>query len=96
MRTNYTPWTMQEQDILQKFYPYMTAAALQDMLPNRNRQSIYRKANQLGIRAYRRTADFIEYLRTNLGLLTYEQMATDLGVSRQLIAYRVRRLRQTF
>lgn len=95
MRTNYTPWTMQEQDILQKFYPYMTAAALQDMLPNRNRQSIYRKANQLGIRAYRRTADCIEYLRTNLGHLTYEQMATDLGVSRQLIAYRVRRLRQT-
>lgn len=93
MRTDYTPWTMQEMDILQKHYPYMSVSALQALLPNRNRRSIYRKANCIGLRAYQRTSDCFEYIRRNLGRLTYDQMASDLGVTKQLIAYRVRRLR---
>ena len=93
MRTNYNPWTMQELDTLQRCYPYMSVSALQEKLPGRNLRSIYRKANDIGVKAYRRTADTLEYIRHNLGRKTYVQMAEELGVSKQLIAYRVRRLR---
>lgn len=93
MRTNYAPWTMQEMNILEKHYPYMNVSALQELLPGRSLRCIYRKASEIGVRAYRRTSDNLEYIRLNLGNKTYVQMAEELGVSKQLIAYRVRRLR---
>lgn len=93
MRENYTPWTMQELDTLQRCYPYMTVSALQEMLPGRKPRSIYAKANAIGVKAYSRTVDNFEYIRINLGRKSYVQMAEELGVSKQLIAYRVRRLR---
>jgi len=96
MRTNYNPWTMQELDTLQRHYPYMRVSAIQEMLPGRNLRSIYAKASAIGLRAYQRTADNFDYIRHNLGTKTYDQMAQELGVSKQLIAYRVHCLRTTF
>lgn len=91
MNPNYTYWTMQETDILSKHYPYMSMPALQELLPGRKASSIRRKASQLGLRAYQRTADSLDYIRRNLGRLTQRQMAAELGISPSLMSYRIKR-----
>lgn len=90
MNPNYTPWTMQEIETLSKHYPYMSMTALQELLPGRKATSIYRKANDLGLRAYQRTVDSLDYIRRNLGRLTRRQMADELGISPSLMSYRIK------
>lgn len=91
-----THWTAEEINILCKHYAYMAAAHIQKMLPRHTLSAIYRKAYALGLRAYNRTIDFAEYIRKNFGVLSYQQMADELGCSKQSIAYRVKRLRLSF
>lgn len=86
-------WTLDELEILCKHYSYMAAAHLQKMLPRHTIRAIYRKAHELGLRAYSKSTDYLEYFRSNLGNKSYEQMAAELGCSKQTIAYRIRTLR---
>ena len=87
-----TLWTNEEMEILAKHYPYMGASHLLAMLPGRSLSSIYKKARYLGIEAYRRKAEFINYLRDNVGQKTCQQMADEVGCSEANIRYRIRTL----
>ena len=82
-------------NILCKHYPYMGVAHLQKLLPGRSTHSIYKKARYLGITAYRRSEEFITYLRLNVGTKTYQQMADEVGCSEGNIRYRIRTLSAT-
>lgn len=93
MTTTIAIWTAEEVDILCRHYTYMAAVHLQKLLPRHTLRSIYRKAYALGLRAYNKTTDFADYIRKNIGKLTYQQMADELGCTKQTIAYRVNRLR---
>lgn len=94
-QTNITAWTAEEINILCKHYAYMAAVHLQKMLPRHTLRAIYKKACALGLRAYNRTIDFADYIRRNFGKMSYQQMADELGCSKQTIAYRVRVLKTT-
>ena len=86
-------WTKAEMDIVERHYPYMEVKHLQKMLPGRSLRAIYAKAQSIGVTAYTRTIEHLEYLHANLGRKNYDEMAADLGCSKSAISYRVRTLR---
>lgn len=89
-------WTAEELNILCKHYSYMAVCHVQKLLPRHTIRAIYRKAHALGLRAYRKSIDYLDYFRRNYGQKSYTEMAEELGCSKQSIAYRIRTLRCFF
>lgn len=84
-------WTTEELNLLERHYPYMAAAHLQELLPGRTLSSIYKKARYLGVRAYASKEHFIALLRNNHER-TVPQLANMAGCSEGTIRYRMHTL----
>ncbi len=85
---NSVAWSVQELDILCKYYPVMRVRELAKLLPRRSIHSIYKKARNIELRAYNYSAidSMIEE-----DILTPKQMAVEIGCSYHTVLYRLRK-----
>jgi transcriptional regulator of acetoin/glycerol metabolism len=85
-------WTREEVDLLVTKYPYMSAKHIQSELPRHTIYSIYRKAQELGLRAYKRKQDYSAYLYANAGKAQISELCNAMACCRSTVYRRIRAL----